>query len=294
MAQVHLEQVLTATGLPADQVKALVELPADAPDFKADPFVAPIRTNVETAVKNDPKFYEGLNKENLPKDFLKTIESEQYGRAANIVRTTMLKAVGLKEDDFKELGEDAKKIEVFTPAFTKKLTEGKVTDKELQQKLIEANNQIETLTTQGTELEKKYADKYTQELASYQFQAGVLAQLAQVAGLKAPAKYLVDTVATALKSKFGYEIVNGVPELRQKDKPALKVLTANGTKELTLQDAIGEILKADDLVDPKKTTKQETTTTVVTTTGDGLKVTKGVSDKMARRIAEEKKAAGEA
>jgi hypothetical protein len=56
MAQVHLEQVLTAAGLPADQVKTLVELPADAKDFKTDDHIVPIRTNVETQVKNDPSW----------------------------------------------------------------------------------------------------------------------------------------------------------------------------------------------------------------------------------------------
>lgn len=293
MAQTHLEQVLTATGMTADQVKALVDLPAETADFKTDDHTAVIRGNVETQVKNDPKFYEGINKENLPKDFLKTIESEQYGRAANIVRTTMLKATGMKEEDFKDLGDEGKKIEVFTPAFAKRLTDGKVTDKELQQKLIEANTQIETLTAGQPELEKKYADKYTQDIANFQVGAGVLTHLASVPGLKAPAKYLVENITNQLKGKYAFEIVNGMPEIRQKDKPTLKVLTANGTKELTIGDAIGEILKADDLIDPKKVTKQETTTTVVTTGEGGLKISKNVNDKIAKRLAEDKKAAGE-
>jgi hypothetical protein len=292
MAQVHLEQVLTAAGLTADQVKAVVELPADAPEFKTDDYVAPIRTNVETSVKNDPKFYEGLNKENLPKEFVKQLEQEQYGRSAAQVRTNMMKALGLKEDDFKELGDDGKKIEVFGPAFARKLAEGKVTDKELQTKLMEANTQIEQLTGKEAEIEKKYADKYAATVTEFQIAGGVLSNLAQVQGLKAPAKYLAEGITNQLKAKYGFEMVNGVPELRQKDKPTLKVLTANGTKEVTLGDAIGEILKADGLIDDKKTTTS-TTTTTVKTDGDGLKISKSVNDKMQKRIEEDKKAAGQ-
>lgn len=289
MAQVHLEQVLTAAGLTPDQVKAVVELPADAPEFKTDDYVAPIRTNVETAVKNDPKFYEGLNKENLPPAFVKQLESEQYGRSAAQVRTNMMKALGLKEDDFKELGDDGKKIEVFGPAFAKKIAEGKVTDKELQTKLMEANTQIEQLTGKEAEIEKKYADKYAATVTEFQIAGGVLSTLANVQGLKAPAKYLAEGITNQLKAKYGFEMVNGVPELRQKDKPTLKVLTANGTKEVTLGDAIGEILKADGLIDPKQTTTS-TTTTTVKTDGDGLKISKSVNDKMQKRIAEDEKA----
>lgn len=291
MAQTHLEQVLTATGMTADQVKALVELPADAKDFKTDDHTAVIRTNVETAVKNDPKFYEGLNKENLPKEFLKQLETEQYGRSAAQVRTNMLKAIGLTEEDFKDLGDEGKKIDVFGPAFAKKLSEGKVTDKELQQKLIEANKQIETLQGGEAAIEKKYADKYTADVANYQIANGVLTTLASVQGLKAPAKYLANDITTQLKTKYAFEIVDGMPEIRQKDKPTLKVLTDNGTKELTLAGAIGEILKADGLVDEKKSTTT-TTTTTVKTDGDGLKVSKHVNDKMSKRIEQDKANAG--
>lgn len=113
--QKHLEQVLTDVGISADEVKKLVELPEDAKDFKTDTYVAGIRTTQETAIKNDPKFYEGLNKDNLPKEFVKQLETEQYGRAASLVRTNMLKAVGLTEKDFEALGDEGKKIDVFTP-----------------------------------------------------------------------------------------------------------------------------------------------------------------------------------
>lgn len=289
--QKHLEQVITAAGLPADQVKALVDLPEDAADFTPDTYVAPIRTNVETAVKNDPKFYESLNKENLPKEFLQKLEAEQYGRSAAIVRSNMLKAVGMKEDDFKELGEEGKKIDVFTPAFVKKLSEGKVSDKELQQKLIEANTKIEELTNQAPTIEEKYKTEYEGKVTDFQFQTSVLGHLASVQGLTAPPKYLQGDIARQLKAKYGFAVEDGVVELRQKDKPTLKVLTDNGTKELTLGAAIDAILVADKLITGKSTTTTKTTVEIETG-ANGLKISKGVNDKIANRIAQDAKAGG--
>lgn len=288
----HLEQVITAAGLPADQVKALVELPEDAADFTPDTYVAPIRTNVETAVKNDPKFYEGLNKENLPKEFVKQLEQEQYGRSAAQVRTNMMKALGLKEDDFKDLGDEGKKIEIFGPAFAKKIAEGKVTDKELQQKLIEANQKIEELTNQAPTIEEKYKAEYEGKVTDFQFQSSVLGHLASVQGLTAPPKYLQADIARQLKAKYGFAIEDGVVELRQKDKPTLKVLTDNGTKELTLAAAIEAILVADKLISGKKVDKVETKVDINTDTS-GLKISKGVNDKIANRIAQDAKAGGQ-
>lgn len=289
MAQTHLEQVLTASGLPADQVKALVDLPAEDKDFKTDGYIAPIRTSVEAAVKNDPKFYEGLNKENFPKEFLKTLESEQYGRSASQVRTNMMKALGLKEDDFKDLGEEGKKIEIFGPAFAKKIAEGKVTDKELQQKFIEANKKIEELEGNIPELEKKYKGEKDAEINDYKFSANVFAELASVPGLTAPAKFLKTDVIKQLKSKYAFAVVDDVIELRQKAKPDLKAMNDKNTAEVTLKEAIQQIVEAENLIDKKKITTTTTTTHVNTDEG-GLKISKHVSDKAEKRKLEDAKA----
>lgn len=290
--QKHLEQVLTAAGLPADKVKELVDTPDDKADFKTDDYVAPVHQTIETKVKNDPKFYEGINKENLPKEFLKTLESEQYGRAANIVRSNMLKAVGMKEEDFKELGDEGKKIEIFTPAFVKRLSDGKVTDKELQQKLIEANTKIQELEGNAPKLEEKYKGEYETKLNSEKIDFIVLAQLAQVQGLKAPAKYISDKIAAKLKSKYAFEINGAEAEIRQKDKPTLKVLTDNGTKELTLSGAIQAILAEDDLIEKKNSTTTTTGTTTVDVNKGGLKISSNVNDKINKRLKEDEKAGG--
>lgn len=288
--QKHLEEVLTAAGLPADQVKALVDLPDDAKDFKPDTFVAPVRTTIETQVKNDPKFYEGLNKENLPKEFVQQLEREQYGRAAVIVRGNMLKAVGLSEKDFDALGEDGKKIEVFTPAFVKKLSEGKVTDKELQQKLIDANTKIAELEGAAPQLEEKYKGQYEKQLNEEKAQFVVLASLAQVQGLKAPANFIADKITARLRDKYAI-VVSGLDAVvRQKDKPDLKVLV-DGKTELTLNDAILAELKAADLVEPgKKTDKKDGKVVVDVEPGKGdFKLNTHVNDKISKRLAEEGK-----
>lgn len=289
----HLEQVLTAAGLPEDQVKQLVELPEDAKEFKPDTFVTPLTTTIETKVKNDPKFYEGLNKENLPKEFLKQLESEQYGRSANEVRQNMMKALGFKEDDFKDLGDEFKKIPVFSTAFVKKLTEGKVTDKELQQKLIEATNKVNEFETKIPELEKTIEAKYATKLNEEKSQFVVLAGLAQVPGLTAPPAYIADKVTAKLRDKYDIVIDGTEAKIRQKGKPDLLVLVDN--KELTFHDAITAIVTADGLV--KQDKKVDTKTGKVTVEAEPqegeFKLNSHVNDKMAKRLEQDKKAAGE-
>ncbi len=287
----HLEEVLKNAGLPDDQVKQLVELPEDTKDFKADTFVTPLTTSIETKVKNDPKFYETLNKENLPKEFVKQLEAEQYGRSASIVRANMLKATGLSEKDFEALGEDGKKLDVFTPAFVKKLSEGKVTDKELQQKLIDATNKIQELEGNLPELEKTYEAKFATRLNEEKSQFVVLAGLAQVQGLEAPPAYIADKVTAKLREKYAIVIDGTEAKIRQKDKPDLLVLVDN--KELTFQEAITSILTADGLLkDPKKVVKKDGTVVVdVDPTKGEFKLNTHVNDKVARRLEQDKKAA---
>ena len=290
MAQNHIEQVLKTAGLPDDQIKALNDLPEDSKDFKPDSFLAPIKSTFENQVKNDPKFYEGLNKENLPKEFIQKLETEQYGRAASIVRQNMLKAVGLAEKDFADLGDDGKKIDIFTPAFVKKLSEGKVGDKELQAKLIEANTEIEKLKGEIPTIENKYRGEFESKVSDFTFTQNVLMELASIPGLKVKPSWVSDRIVKDLKSKFAYAVDGDKVELRQKDKPTLKVLTDNGTKELTLTAAINQLLETDDLIDKKKTTSTTTTTQVDATKG-GLVMHQRVNDLVQKRIAEDQRAA---
>lgn len=287
--QKHLEQVLTTAGLSADEVKKLVELPEDDKEFKPDAYVTPLTQTIETKVKNDPKFYEGLNKDNLPKELIKQLEQEQYGRAASIVRTNMLKATGLSEKDFEALGEEGKKIDVFTPAFVKKLSEGKVTDKELQQKLIEATNKITELEGAAPELEKKYKGEYEQKLNEEKSQFVVLAGLAQVPGLKAPPSYVADKLTAKLRAKYDIVIDGTEAKIRQKGKPDLLVLVNN--KELTFQEALTEIAVADGLVEPvKQKIDPKTGKVVIDADPDKkgeFKLNAHVNDKMQKRLQQE-------
>lgn len=289
MAQNHIDQVLKTAGLPEDQIKALKDLPEDLKDFKPDPYISPIKTAFETQVKNDPKFYEGLNAENLPKDFVEKLQAENYGAAAGKVRHHMMKAVGMTEKDFTDLGDDFKKMEVFTPAFVKKLSEGKVGDKELQAKLIEANTELEKLRGEIPNIETKFKGDYDSRINDFTVTQNVLTILASVPGLKAPPKYVSERLIKDLKSKYAFVVENDNVELRQKDKPTLKVLTDNNTKELTLNAAIHQILEADDLVDKKKTITTPVSLNVGAS-GGGLKLSKNVNDKIAKTIAADERA----
>lgn len=291
MAANHLAEVLKATGLPEDQIKALQELPDETKDFKPDPYITPIYTATETRIKNDPKFYEGLNKENLPKEFLQKLNAENYGQTAATVRHHMLRAVGMTEKDFSDLGEDFKKMEVFTPAFIKKMSEGKVGDKELQAKLIEANQEIEALKAKTPEIEKQLNEKFEQKVQEFAINGAIVTALSSVQGLKVPVKFLDEKITAILKAKYALVNENGVVEVRQKDKPTLKALTANNTKELSLSEAIQQVLEAEQLIDKKATTR-ETQNITVNSSENGLKISSHVKDKIERLKAEDKLAAG--
>lgn len=291
--QKHLEEVLTTAGLSPEQVKALSELPDDAKDFKTDDYIAPIRTGIETAVKNDPEFYKTLNKQNLPPEFVKSIEAEQYGRAANITRNHIFKGLGLSEKEFESLGEEGKRLEVLIPAVVKKFSEGKINDKQLQEKLVEVTTELDKLRGQEPEIETKYKSKYEQQLNTDKQEFIVFAELATVPNLKAPPKYIADKVNAKLNEKFAVIVAGNEAVIRQKSNPDLKVLI-NNKDELTLRGAIEAILEADNLIDRteggKKTTVVSGTTVDIDGTKGGLIIPSHVNDKIQKKIAAEKAA----
>lgn len=292
MAQKHIEQVLTTAGLTAEQIKALNEIKDDAADFKLDDYVAPIITGAETRLKNDAKFYETLNETNLPKEFMKKLEAAQYGRSAAEVRQNIIKNLALDPKDFE--GDEFKPMEKFLTAVQAKITTGKVTDKELQAKLVEANNRIATMEAELPNLEKKHQDAAQARIDGAHFDMQVMAQLAAIPGLKVNATLLSPQFVGALKAKYGFELVNGIVELRQKDKPTLKPMSADGKKELSLKDAIEGLAKDFDVVDPdwnkkRKTEKQDGHTTIdVEGKKGGFKMSSHVQSKIEKKIEDEK------
>jgi hypothetical protein len=198
--------------------------------------------------------------------------------------------MGMSEKDFSDLGEDGKKLDIFLPAFVKKLSEGKVGDKELQAKLIEANTEIEKLKGQFPEIENRFKGEFESKMNDFAINQSILTILASVPGLTAPAKYVSERLIKDLKAKYGFSVEGDSVELRQKEKPTLKVLIDNGTKELTLTAAINQILEADGLVDKKRTTAT-TTTTKVDVGQNGLVMHQKVNDKVRKRIEEDQRAA---
>jgi len=286
-----LIEVLKATGLAEDQIKALQELPDEVKDFKPESYTQPIYTAAETRLKNDPKFYDSLNKENLPKEFLEKFRAENYGATAAVVRQHLLRGSGMTEKDFADMGEDFKKMDLFTPAFIKKVTEGKVGDKELQAKLIEANQEIVALKAKTPELETKYKTEFELKVQELAISNAVVTALSSVQGLKAPVEFVNEKITAILKSKYALVSENGIVEVRQKDKPTLKALTANNTKELSLTEAINQILDERELIDKKATTREQQHI-IVGSSENGLKISKHVKDKIDKLKAEDKVAAG--
>jgi hypothetical protein len=292
MAEKHIQEVLTTAGLTPEQFKALKELPDDAADFKVDTYTAPISTAVETRVKNDPKFYETINKDRIPKEFLKTIESEQYGRVADQVRTKFLQGLNLTKEDFKDLVDEFKKLDVFAPAVLKKISEGKVTDKELQDALMKANTKIQDMEGNLPTLEKKYQDDANTKVDNRTFDLVSLSTLAQVPGLVASATHLAPALISMLRSKYDFKVgADGLEiQLLQKGK-TLRAMDAKGTKELTFEDAVKEAAEANKWVAAKAKPTKENGSTEVNVDGNGeLKISSHIANKIKSKIAADKSA----
>lgn len=250
MAIEHLNTLVAAAGLEAADLEAIMALPAETKDFTPDTYVGKIRTNIETQVKNDPKFWEGLDENNVNDVFKKKIEAQQYGRAANIVRQKALKALGLKDEDFADMSEDDKKnLELFIGKAGEKFASTKVTDKQMQAELLEARKKYEELETAIPAREGKIKQDAEAQYNSEKLDYLILAELATVEGLRAPAQYLLQKLATELKGENAFVIEGLKAHPKQKANPALDIL--DGTKVVSLKDLIVKKLTADGLIEAK-------------------------------------------
>jgi hypothetical protein len=262
MAQEHLNTLVTAAGLTPEDIKTILEFPAEAKDFKPDDYSVKIRGNVETQIKNDPKFWEGLDENNVNEGLKKKIEAQQYGRAANIVRQKALKALGMKEEDLSDLSDDDKKnIETYISKAAEKYASTKVSDKQLQADLLATRKKLEELEADIPTREGKLKQDYETKFNSEKLDFIILAELATVENLKAPAQYLVQKLASELKDENAF-VVNGLKATpKQKANPNLDVL--EGSKALTLKDLIVKKLTADGLIgEPAKPGPQKGSTKV--------------------------------
>ena len=256
----HVQTLLTAAGLAPEKVTEVIGLADDAA-FEPTELVAAIRANVETQIKNDDKFWEGLDEGNVKEPFRKKIEAQQYGRAANIVRQKTLKALGMKEEDFNDLPEEERKqLETFIPKAMEKYAATKAGDKELQAALVAERQKLEqleaSLPERDSAIAKKIIDQHNAEKLSYI----VLSELAGVKGLKVPPAYIVEGLIKHLSDTAAFEINGFTAKPKQKANPALDML--EGAKVLTLGDLIVKKITADGLLEaqavpPKKAGKVE-------------------------------------
>jgi hypothetical protein len=247
MAQEHLNSLLTASGLEAADIETILKVPAEDKEFKPDTYVSKIVTSTETKVKNDPKFWEGLDENNVNEGLKKKIEAQQYGRAANIVRQKALKALGMKEDDLADLTDDEKKnVETFISKAAEKYASTKVSDKQLQADLLATRKKLEDLEADIPTREGKIKQDYETKFNSEKLDFIILAELAGIENLKAPASYIVKELAASLKEENAFVVTGLKATPKQKANPNLDVL--EGSKALTLKDLIVKKLKADGLI----------------------------------------------
>lgn len=292
MAQEHLNHLMTEAGIDQAEIDAILGLPVLATDAKPedvekaktalDAFTGKLNSSFETRIKNDSKFWEGLDENNVNEALKKKIENQQYGRAVNIVRQKALKAFGLKEEDMNDLSDDDKKqLETYITKAGEKFAATKVSDKQLQADLVETRKKLEAFELEIPEKEGKIKSELETRFNSEKLDFIILAELAAIPGLKAPAQYLVGKLAAELRAENAFVIDGLKANPMQKDKPTLKVL--DGSKEVSLKDLIVKKLKADDLIGEAKAEggKQSGKTTVEIENEEGkLGISSHIADKI--------------
>lgn len=283
----YIEKLLATLGVPSEKVSEIVNTPdGDVEKINHDDIINGITTNISEKIKNDPVFWSTLDDKNLPTEFLKKVEATQYGRAVNIVRHNLLKNFGMSEKEFDDLGEEAKKIEVFSKIFIKKLSEGKINDKQLQEDLISANQKIKELESKPAEIEERLTNEHKERSDSEKFDFIVLSSLSSVKDLKVPPNYIFSKITERLKSLYNYELNGLNVDLRQKENKNLKVLINNGSEEMTLNHAINKMLKEDGLID-EKNNRSANKVEIDVAQGGGLAVSSHILQRVNTRIKEE-------
>lgn len=244
----HIETLLASAGLSPEMVKEVLELPEDKqPEFKPDSYLEAIRTSQETVIKNDPKFWEALDENNVNETLRKKIEAQQYGRASNIARQNVIKALGFKEDDFNDLPDEGRRnFEIFMAKAAEKYASSKASDKQMQAELVEARKKYEELEAALPGREDKIKQEYDAKFNEKVVDLAILTELGSIEGLKVPANYLLPLLSAKIKAEYGLEVDGFKVNPKQKANPKLDIL--EGSKALGLKDLLVKHLKADNLI----------------------------------------------
>lgn len=284
---------LTALGVTPEDAAIISAVPeADAATFDFKPYADKVKANYQTQFQNDPGFFNDLTLDKLPGEVKKKVESAQFGRAAKIVTDKLLKGLGMTEAEFADLPEETRdKIESFIPAITERYAKTKAGDKQLQADLIEARKQLEKYGPDyETGIEAKYQTQAEQKVTAAIFNSTLIGELSSIQGLKIAAGDIAKTANDILQSKYAFERVGDYSvELRQKGNPAMKVLKANSSQEVTLKDALLEIATERGWVDVKPANANGNGVITVTPNGKGAldMVAPHIREKMSKKIAAE-------
>lgn len=238
-----VETILTAIGIPAEDVTKIVALPADDATFDAKPYTEKVAGNYKTQLQNDPNFFNDLTLEKLPAEVVKKVESAQFQRSANIMKGKLMKGLGFTEADLVDLTDEEKdKLENYVTGLANRFVKTKAGDKQIQQELIDTRKKLEAFDGIEEKLKTKFQTESDQKINSAIFSAALLGELSSISGLKIAASDIARTASEVLLSKYGFERVGefGI-ELRNKTNPTMKVLKDGTSHEKTLKDALKEI-----------------------------------------------------
>jgi hypothetical protein len=248
MAQQHV-QILQALGMPDNQIQELENL-KDVKDFKPEKYADTLTTIQRNKLLNDESFLNSIPEEKLP-ELRKAVESGQYQRFIKELEEVAA-SLGVKVDDLPE--ETRRSLKKLSLETNKRYLEkhggdnkGAVT--ELQTKLQEALKNYDELSkgqqAKIDELLSKERGTISQKMETLVARSKVSA----IKGLTVKPEYI--TQAATDKIKAIHDVVFNPDsmefELKQKGKPQLDVLKANGSK-LSFDEELTRVLTEDGLI----------------------------------------------
>lgn len=222
-----IEKLLKQIGLPQSTIKEVLAAEADSTDFDVSPVVTSFKESQRTLYENDA-------------DLAETFKAQERGKLLDIWTNKVKKDFGLTSEQVKGLKMD----EVIALAKTESLKNGTKELTQIQEELLAANNKLKefeevTIPSVKAEVEReKKAFKINNDLQ----------KLIPVDKLRVPVETVQKIVNADILSRYDLDVDDkGVINIFQKGSK-LHVKNSDGTKLLSINDAIEDVLKTNKFI----------------------------------------------
>lgn len=239
------KELLKKIGFDDKAIKAIEKAETDKTDIDLDPLIEEFNTSQKTLYEND-------------NDLVSSIAAKEKGKTLDIVTRSIKKEFGLDSALIKDKSVDDV-IKIAKTESTKGMDKNLQT---VQEENLQLSNKLK-------ELEEVHIPKIKEEVERekkiFKFE-NKLTKILPVNDLRVPVGTALKNLLSDLNQKYDWDLTDKEEVLLFGKGTKLQAKTADGTKLLTVNDAMAEILKdnqfikasnADDKRDDKKTVNPE-------------------------------------